>query len=130
MALLKSQMSFSKRQKILKCLWSKNFELQKCSHTGKIKLWAKFVNHFDVFDNYGVEKSQCDCSTRLLCLSQFQLGTSPPGNPRGLAQKDCPGGLGFDFWKLPGGREFDKGGDFVETESETFCPSIGFISDK
>ena len=58
--LLKSQMSFSKRQKILKCLWSKNFELQKCGHTGKIKLWAKFVNHFDVFDNYGAEKSQCD----------------------------------------------------------------------
>ena len=26
-----------------------------------------------------------------LCLSQFQLGTSPPGNPRGLAQKHCPG---------------------------------------
>ena len=98
MALLKSQMSFSKRQKILKCLWSKNFELQKCGHTGKIKLRAKFVNHFDVFDNYGVEKSQCDCSTRLLCLSQFQLGTSPPGNPRGLGQKDC------------GAREFDKGG--------------------
>ena len=43
----------------------------------------------------------------------------PPGNPRGLAQKDCPGG-----------REFDKGGDFAEIESETFCPSIGFISDK
>ena len=51
-------MSFSQRQKILKCLWSKKFELQKCGHTGKIKLWAKFVNHFDVLDNYGVEKSQ------------------------------------------------------------------------
>ena len=36
---------------ILKCLWSKNFELQKCGHIEKIKLWAKFVNHFDVFDN-------------------------------------------------------------------------------
>ena len=91
MALLKSQMSFSKRQKILKCLWSKNFELQKCGHTGKIKLWAKFVNHFDVFDNYGVEKSQCDCSTRLLCVSQFQLGTSPLGNPEDQLKKIARG---------------------------------------
>ena len=33
-------------------------------------------------------------------------------------------GSGFDFRKLPGGR------DFVEIESETFCPCIGFISDK
>ena len=118
MALLKSQMSFSKRQKILKCLWSKNFELQKCGHTGKIKLRAKFVNHFDVFDNYGVEKSQCDCSTRLLCLSQFQLGTSPPGQPPRISSKRLRG---------PGIRQ---GRGFVETESETFCPSIGFISDK
>ena len=57
-------------------------------------------------------------------------GYIPPGNLRGLAQRDCPGGSGFDFRKLPGDREFDKGGDFVEIESETFCPSIGFISDK
>ena len=28
----------------------------------KIKLWAKFVNHFDVLTIYGVEKSQCDHS--------------------------------------------------------------------
>ena len=28
-------MSFSQRQKILKCLWSKKFELQKCGHTEK-----------------------------------------------------------------------------------------------
>ena len=54
----------------------------------------------------------------------------PPGNPRGLAHKNCPGGSGFDFLKLPGGREFDKGGDFVEIQSETFCPCIGVISDK
>ena len=110
MTLLKSQMSFSKRQKNLKCLWSKNFELQKCGHTGKIKLWAKFVNHFDVFDNYGVGKSQCDCSTRLLCLSQFQLGTSPPGNPRGLAQKDCPGGWDLTFESCPGAGNSAKAG--------------------
>ena len=54
----------------------------------------------------------------------------PPGQPPGISSKRLPGGSGFDFWKLPGGREFDKGGDFVEIERETFCPSIGFISDK
>ena len=53
----------------------------------------------------------------------------PPGNPRGLAQKIVRGS-GFDFRKFPGGREFDKGRDFVEIQSETFCPCIGFISDK
>ena len=54
----------------------------------------------------------------------------PPGQPPRISSKRLPKRLGFDFWKLPRGREFDKGGDFVETESETFCPSIGFISDK
>ena len=28
----------------------------------KIKLWAKFVNHFDVFDNLWSRKTQCDRS--------------------------------------------------------------------
>ena len=36
-----------------------------------------------------------------LCLSQFQLGTSPPGNPRGLAQKDCSGGRDLTFESCP-----------------------------
>ena len=54
----------------------------------------------------------------------------PPGQPPGISSKRLPTGSGFDFWKLPGGREFDKGGDFVEIESETFCLSIGFISER
>ena len=37
----------------------------------------------------------------------------PPGNPQGFAQQNCPGS-GFDLLKLPGGREFDKGRDFVD----------------
>ena len=57
-------------------------------------------------------------------------GYIPPGQPPGISSKTLPGGSGFDFWKLPGGLEFDKGGDFVEIQSETFCPCIGFISDK
>ena len=54
----------------------------------------------------------------------------PPGQPPGISSKTLPGGSGSDFSKLPRGREFDKGGDFVEIQSETFCPCIGFISDK
>ena len=46
-------------------------------------------------------------------------GYIPPGQPPGISSET-----------LPGGREFDKGGDFVEIQSETFCPCIGFISDK
>ena len=53
-----------------------------------------------------------------------------PGNPRGLAKKNCLGGRDLTFEKLPRGREFDKGGDFVEIQNETFCPCTGFISDK
>ena len=54
----------------------------------------------------------------------------PTGQPPGINSKKLPGGSGFDFYKLSGGREFDKGGDFVEIQSETFCPCTGFISDK
>ena len=36
----------------------------------KIKLWAKFVNHFDVFDNLWSRKTQCDRSTNHLFASQ------------------------------------------------------------
>ena len=56
-----------------------------------------------------------------------QLDTSPPDNPRGLAQKNLPGGSGFDFWKLPGGREFDKDRDFVKNENETSKNSVDQI---
>ena len=54
----------------------------------------------------------------------------PPGNPSGLAQKHCPGGRDLTFDSCPGAGNFDKGGDFVEIQSETFCPCIGFISNK
>ena len=57
-------------------------------------------------------------------------GYIPPGQPPGISSKKLPGGSGFDFRKLPGAREIDKGGDFVESQSETFCPCIGFINDK
>ena len=33
-------------------------------------------------------------------------------------------GSGFDFWKLSGGREFDKGRDFVKNEIETSKNSV------
>ena len=65
-----------------------------------------------------------------LMSQSIPTGYIPPGNPRGLAQKDCPGARDLTFESCPGGREFDKGGDFVKIESETFCPSIGFISNK
>ena len=39
--------------------------------------------------------------------------------PPGISSKSLPGGSGFDFRKLPGGRQFDKGRDYVENEIET-----------
>ena len=56
-------------------------------------------------------------------------GYISPGQPPWISSKKLSGQSGFDFRKLPGGREFDKGGDFVEIQSETFCPFNGFISD-
>ena len=38
----------------------------------------------------------------------------PPGQPQGIPSKQLSRGSEFGFWKLPGGREFDKGRDFVE----------------
>ena len=35
----------------------------------------------------------------------------------GDSLKKIARGSGFDFWKLPGGREFDKGRDFVESSN-------------
>ena len=46
-------------------------------------------------------------------------GYIPPGQPPGISSKNLLGGSGLDFWKLPGGREFEKDRDFVENESET-----------
>ena len=66
----------------------------------------------------------------LLCLGQFQLGTSPPATP-GISSKSSLGGWGRDLtFEVARGREFDKGGDFVEIQSERICSCIGFISDK
>ena len=58
------------------------------------------------------------------------IGYITPGQPPGISSKTLPRGSGSDFGKLPGGWEFDKGRDFVEIQSETFCPCVGSISDK
>ena len=61
----KIQPSFCQRQKILKCLWSKNVELQKCGHTGKSNYGLKLSIILMFLTIYGVEKSQCDRSIGL-----------------------------------------------------------------
>ena len=53
----------------------------------------------------------------LLMSQSIPTGCIPPGQPPGIRSKNLPGGSGFDFRKLPGGREFDKDRDFVENES-------------
>ena len=49
-----------------------------------------------------------------------------PGQPPGLAQKKLPGGRDLTFESCPGTRNSTRAGIL----SETFCPYIGFISDK
>ena len=58
----KIQPSFCQRQKVLKCLWSKNVELQKCGHTGKSNYGLTLSIILMFLTIYGVEKSQCDRS--------------------------------------------------------------------
>ena len=60
----------------------------------------------------------------MLCRSEIQLGTSPlPGQPRGLAQKTCPGGRDLTFESCPGAENSKRTGILwkmkVENESET-----------
>ena len=52
----KTQLSFSQRQKILKCLWSENFELQKCGHTGKSNYGLNLPIILMFLTIYGVKK--------------------------------------------------------------------------
>ena len=69
----------------------------------------------------------------MICLSQFQLGTSLPGQRRGISSKKLAlGGSGFDFEMLPRGQEFDKGREFVKNESETLnnCVDQIFTGEK
>ena len=37
-------------------------------------------------------------------------GNFPPGNPRGLAQKDCPGSRDLTFESCPGARNLTRAG--------------------
>ena len=49
-------------------------------------------------------------------------GYTPPRQSLGISSKTCPGGRDLTFRSCPrggGGREFDKGRDFVKNESET-----------
>ena len=62
-----------------------------------------------------------------LMSQSIPTGYIPPGNPRGLAQKACPGVSGFDFRKLPGDREFDKDRDYVENKIEASKNSVDQI---
>ena len=65
-----------------------------------------------------------------LCLSQFQLGTSPPGNPRGLAQKDCPGGRDLTFESCPRARNSTRAGILWKLKVKRFVRLLVLLSDK
>ena len=67
-------MSFSQRQKILKCLWSKNFELQKCGHTEKSNYGLNLSIILMFLTIYGVEKLQCDRSNEMFILDFLLKG--------------------------------------------------------
>ena len=61
--------------------------------------------HLVIFDKNFVSKVICT-----LCLSQFQLGISPPGQPPGLAQKHCPGDRDLTFESCPGAGNSTRAG--------------------
>ena len=55
-------MSFFQRQKILKRLWSRTFELQNCGHTEKSNYGLNLTIILMFLTIYGVGKLQCDRS--------------------------------------------------------------------
>ena len=59
---MKLSVSFSQRQKTLKCLWSKYFELQKCGHTEKSNYGLNLSIISKFLTIYTVGKLQCDHS--------------------------------------------------------------------
>ena len=70
---IKLSMSFSRRQKILKCLWSKHFELQKCGHTDKSNDGLNLSIILMFLTVYGVRKfSDFSWDT---CAEEFTLST-------------------------------------------------------
>ena len=67
-----------------------------------------------------------------LCLSQFQLPTSPPsprGNPQGLAQKNSPGGRDLTFGMCPGAG-FRQGPGFSRKWRRMRAPRFQLVRDK
>ena len=84
---------------LLSCLSKPNNSHKGCSNKSSVSVWTSLISEI---------------------MSQSSpTGYIPPGNPRGLAQKTCPGGRDLTFEICPGDREFDKDQDFVENESET-----------
>ena len=70
-------MSFSQRQTILKCLWSKNFknfELQKCGHAEKSNYGLNLSIILMFLTIYGVGKSQCDHSKLMFGEKRICVG--------------------------------------------------------
>ena len=57
-------------------------------------------------------------------------GYIPPGNPRGLAQKHCPGGRDLTFESCPGAGNSTRAGILWKFKVKHFVRVIGFISDK
>ena len=55
----------------------------------------------------------------VLCLGQFQLRTSP-GNPQGLAKKNCPGGRDLTFENYAGVRNSTRAGILLKFKVKRF----------
>ena len=55
----------------MKCLWSKNFKLEKCGHTGKSNYGLNLSIILMLLTIYGVEKSQCDSSMDAIAMSHL-----------------------------------------------------------
>ena len=63
----------------------------------KISVCIRFYS-----SNFGEEWGYSDNLFQILCLSQFQLGTSPPGNPReNFFERANPGHPGNFFCLIP-----------------------------
>ena len=72
---IKLSMSFFQRQKILKCLWSKHFELQKCGHTEKSNYGLNLSIILMFLTIYGAGKLQSDRSIGRSVINLIKVAT-------------------------------------------------------
>ena len=86
---------------------NKDDECFRLCHISHFNPQKKYPQRIKKADKQYIEKLD---NSNVMSQSIPTRYSPPPRQPPGISSKTLPGGSGFDFWKLPEGREFDKAG--------------------